>query len=132
MDRETTWRKVACLSKGTNRWRGLNPYQQIWFQILLFFTLSLLQTSRQNSMAVKKWSCATERSYRYFRIASPTTGTRLLEIIIICHNQECRAGHFVGVTKGCSLRKQPFLLALRRWGRFVRRNVCDLAAQIPY
>ena len=24
-----------------------------------------------------------------------------------------------------SLRKQPFLLALRRWGRFARRNVCD-------
>ena len=26
-----------------------------------------------------------------------------------------------------SLRKQPFLLALRRWGRFVRSNVCDSA-----
>ena len=24
-----------------------------------------------------------------------------------------------------SLRKHPFLLALRRWGRFARRNVCD-------
>ena len=32
----------------------------------------------------------------------------------------------------CSLRKHPFLHALRRWGRFVRRNVCDSATEIPY
>ena len=51
-------------------------------------------------MAVKKWSCVTERRYRSFRIASPTTGTKLLEMMLICHNQECTAGHFVGVTKG--------------------------------
>ena len=31
-----------------------------------------------------------------------------------------------------SLRKHPFLLALRRRGRFARRNVCDLATEIPY
>ena len=31
-----------------------------------------------------------------------------------------------------SLRKHPFLHALRRWGRFARRNVCDLATEIPY
>ena len=30
-----------------------------------------------------------------------------------------------------SLRKHPFLVALRRWGRFTRRNVCDSAAEIP-
>ena len=38
------------------------------------------------------------------------------------HNCECNN----------SLRKYPFLLALRRWGRFARRNVCDSAAEIPY
>ena len=31
-----------------------------------------------------------------------------------------------------SLRKHPFLLALRRRGRFARRNVCDSATEIPY
>ena len=31
-----------------------------------------------------------------------------------------------------SLRKHPFLLALRRWGRFSRRNVYDSATEIPY
>ena len=31
-----------------------------------------------------------------------------------------------------SLRKHPFLLALRRWGRSARRNVCDSAAEIRY
>ena len=31
-----------------------------------------------------------------------------------------------------SLRKHPFLLALRRWGRFERRNVCDSVTEIPY
>ena len=31
-----------------------------------------------------------------------------------------------------SLRKHPFLLALSRWERFARRNVCDSAAEIPY
>ena len=31
-----------------------------------------------------------------------------------------------------SLRKQPFLLALRRWGRFAQRNICDSATEIPY
>ena len=32
--------------------------------------------------------------------------------------------------KAHSLRKHPFLLALRRWGRFARRNVCDSATEI--
>ena len=36
------------------------------------------------------------------------------------------------ILAGCSLQKHPFLLALRRWGRFARRNVCDSAAEIPY
>ena len=31
-----------------------------------------------------------------------------------------------------SLRKHPFLLVLRSWGRFSRRNVCDSATEIPY
>ena len=31
-----------------------------------------------------------------------------------------------------SLRKHPFLLALRRWGSFARRNVCDSATEILY
>ena len=31
-----------------------------------------------------------------------------------------------------SLRKHPFLLALRRWGRFSRSNVCASATEIPY
>ena len=31
-----------------------------------------------------------------------------------------------------SLRKHPFLLTLRRWGPFARRNVCDSGAEIPY
>ena len=31
-----------------------------------------------------------------------------------------------------SLRKHPFLLALRHWGRFARRNVCVSATEIPY
>ena len=31
-----------------------------------------------------------------------------------------------------SLRKQPFLLVPRRWGRFARRIVCDSATEIPY
>ena len=31
-----------------------------------------------------------------------------------------------------SLRKQPFLLAPRRWGRFARRIVCDSTTEIPY
>ena len=31
-----------------------------------------------------------------------------------------------------SLRKYPFLLTLRRWGHFARRNVCDSATEIPY
>ena len=26
--------------------------------------------------------------------------------------------------------KHPFLLALRRWGRFARRNVCDPATEV--
>ena len=34
--------------------------------------------------------------------------------------------------KDDSLRKHSFLLALRRWGRFARRNVCDSAVEIPY
>ena len=34
-------------------------------------------------------------------------------------------------TRKASLRKHPFLLALRRWGRFARRNVCDSATEIP-
>ena len=29
-----------------------------------------------------------------------------------------------------SLRKHPFFLSLRRWGRFARRSVCDSATEI--
>ena len=36
------------------------------------------------------------------------------------------------IIQNFSLRKHPFLLALRRLGRFARRNVCDLVAKIPY
>ena len=35
-------------------------------------------------------------------------------------------------SKKLSLRKHPFLLALRRWGRFAERNVCDSATEIPH
>ena len=31
-----------------------------------------------------------------------------------------------------SLRKHPFLLALRHWGSFTRGNVCDSVTEIPY
>ena len=31
-----------------------------------------------------------------------------------------------------SLQKHPFLLALRQWGCFARRNICDSATKIPY
>ena len=31
-----------------------------------------------------------------------------------------------------SLQKHPFLLALRCWGRFARRKICNSAAEIPY
>ena len=39
-----------------------------------------------------------------------------------------------GGRRGCTiaiLRKQPFLLAPHRWGRFARKNVCDSATEIP-
>ena len=47
------------------------------------------------------------------------TSARLFTSIL---NVECES----------SLRKQPFRLALRRWGRFARRNVCDSATEIRY
>ena len=31
-----------------------------------------------------------------------------------------------------AFRKQPFLLAFRRWGRFARNNFCDSATEIVY
>ena len=31
-----------------------------------------------------------------------------------------------------SLQKHPFLLALHRWRRFARRNICDSVTEIPY
>ena len=39
---------------------------------------------------------------------------------------------FTFLFKVTSLQKHPFLLALRRWGRFAWRNICDSAAEIPY
>ena len=36
------------------------------------------------------------------------------------------------LNRSTSLGTHPFLLALRRWGRFARRNVCDSATEIPY
>ena len=48
---------------------------------------------------------------------------------------KCKALHFaVDFFKVLffSLWKHPFLLHLRRWGRFARRNVYDSAAEIPY
>ena len=43
------------------------------------------------------------------------------------------AERYVGGFKDkLSLRKHPFLFALRRWGRLAQRNVCDSATEIPY
>ena len=42
------------------------------------------------------------------------------------------SGYFSFKCNMGSLRKHPFLLALRRWGRFARRNVCDSVTEIPY
>ena len=39
---------------------------------------------------------------------------------------------YCGIEYFSSLRKHPFLLALRRCRRFARRNVCDSATEIPY
>ena len=38
----------------------------------------------------------------------------------------------VSLLHGFSLQKHSLLLALRRWGRFARRNVCDSATEILY
>ena len=35
-------------------------------------------------------------------------------------------------SQNLACKKHPFLLALRRWGHFTRRNVCDLVTEIPY
>ena len=40
--------------------------------------------------------------------------------------------HRFNLPNHSSLRKHPFLLALRHWGRFARRNVCDSATETPY
>ena len=40
--------------------------------------------------------------------------------------------HFCCRRRPCNLRIQPFLLTLRRWGRFARRNFCASATEIPY
>ena len=47
--------------------------------------------------------------------------THKKEIILLPKDSHC-----------ISLRKHPFLLALRHWQRFARRNVCDSEAEIPY
>ena len=44
----------------------------------------------------------------------------------------CNSRNKFPSTYNYSLRKHPFLLALRRWGRFARRNICDSATEIPY
>ena len=35
-------------------------------------------------------------------------------------------------SQNLACKKHPFLLALRRWGHFTRKNVCDLVTEIPY
>ena len=65
-----------------------------------------------------------------------------LQIPAPCYSQrftlrdslKCQVPYFKSSTLGkerWSLQKHPFLLALRRWGHFARRNVCDTAAEIP-
>ena len=46
--------------------------------------------------------------------------------------QSCPGNSLLNTVANNSLRKHPFLLALRRWGRFARRNVCDSATDILY
>ena len=54
----------------------------------------------------------------------------LVDLVVIREN--IRAQIKLVTRKWLSLRKHPFLLALRRWRRFARRNVCDSATEIPY
>ena len=53
----------------------------------------------------------------------------ILKITFWSHTTSYELTHF---KKNGSLRKHPFLLVPRRLGRFVRRNVCDSATEIPY
>ena len=53
---------------------------------------------------------------------SHTSGNASGSVLYLCECMNARR---------FSLRKHPFLLALRRWG-LARRNVCDSATEIPY
>ena len=49
----------------------------------------------------------------------------------IC-KRHCARVLLIAFSSFSSLQKHPFLLALRCWGRFAWRNVCDSATEIPY
>ena len=63
-------------------------------------------------------------------ISSSTVPNQELTIKLLFKKRERRRRASSAVL--ASLQKQLCLLALRHWGCFERRNVCDLATEIPY
>ena len=55
---------------------------------------------------------------------------RTVKLPELCNTQ--RSPQILLMMKTPSLRKHPFLLALRSWERFARRDVCDSGVKIPY
>ena len=66
----------------------------------------------------------------YVEMTPVSFNSRLIYLFI--HFKSLTGVHDLAARGSTSLRKHPFLLALRRWGRFAGRNVCDSATENPY
>ena len=101
--------------------------------------LSRLENKEKNAGKMS-WGQARERTELLFhRLKNMLLAPNAKYSIPVCEERKAREkwsgykdGKHVAGTKRYSLRKHPFLLALRRWGRFARRNVCDSAKEISY
>ena len=113
------------------RMAGLRPFKSTMF--------GLAPRSRRNEIIFSLFLHAAK-----WRPVSPFSGSRLTSKIQILIKAQfmfpgicilsCKPALCLEIARviGTLACENMFLLALRRWGRFARRNICDSVAEIPY
>ena len=102
------------------------------WRVPTFFAAFSFKTRRTHtSISLLGKSRLTDSAIIAFDFITGTLNKKVFLVDLVVIIEKIRAQIKLVTRKWLSVRKHPFLLALRRWGRFAPRN-CDSATEIPY
>ena len=105
----------------------------MYWRVPTFFAVFSFKTRRTHtSISLHGKSRLTDSAIIAVDFITGTLNKKVFLVDLVVIIEQIRAQIKLVTRKWLSLGKHPFLLALRRWGRFAWRNVCDSATEIPY